>query len=450
MFSSLSNNLSKIFDKLRGKGFLHEDDVNAAMREIRIALLEADVALPVAKDFISRVKEKAVGKEVLESVSPGQQVVKIVSDELAAVLDSEDSELNLKVTPPAVIMMLGLQGSGKTTSSGKLAHLLKKKKNKKVLLASLDTYRPAAQDQLEVLAKQVDIDSLPIVKGEDPVKITKRALKEAKAGLYDVLILDTAGRLHTDESLMEELNQVQKIAAPVEKLLVADSLTGQDAVNIAQEFNNKIGVTGIILTRIDGDSRGGAALSMRSITGKPIKFLGVGEKTSEFEVFDANRIASRILDMGDVVALVEEAKEAIDEKEAEKMAAKFKKGVFDMNDLLSQFRSLKKMGGFGKLMGMIPGMGKLKEQMQNANVQGNIIDKQEAIILSMTNRERTRPFVINASRKKRIASGSGTSVADVNKLLKQHMTMSKMMKKFGGMSENDLKRMEGMLGGKKF
>ena len=347
-------------------------------------------------------------------------------------------------------MMLGLQGSGKTTSSGKLAHLLKKKKNKKVLLASLDTYRPAAQDQLEVLAKQVDIDSLPIVKGEDPVKITKRALKEAKAGLYDVLILDTAGRLHTDESLMEELNQVQKIAAPVEKLLVADSLTGQDAVNIAQEFNNKIGVTGIILTRIDGDSRGGAALSMRSITGKPIKFLGVGEKTSEFEVFDANRIASRILDMGDVVALVEEAKEAIDEKEAEKMAAKFKKGVFDMNDLLSQFRSLKKMGGFGKLMGMIPGMGKLKEQMQNANVQGNIIDKQEAIILSMTNRERTRPFVINASRKKRIASGSGTSVADVNKLLKQHMTMSKMMKKFGGMSENDLKRMEGMLGGKKF
>lgn len=450
MFSNLSNNLSKIFDKLRGKGFLHEDDVNAAMREIRVALLEADVALPVAKEFVNRVKEKSVGQEVLQSVSPGQQVVKIVSDELAAVLASEDSELNLKVAPPAVIMMLGLQGSGKTTSSAKLAALLKKKQNKKVLLASLDTYRPAAQDQLEVLAGQVQVDSLPIVKDEDPIAITKRAMQEAKVGIYDVLILDTAGRLHTDEKLMQELDQVQKLANPIEKLLVADALTGQDAVNIATEFNEKIGVTGIVLTRIDGDARGGAALSMRHITGQPIKFLGVGEKTNEFEAFDANRIASRILDMGDVVALVEEAKDAIDEKEAEKMAAKFKKGVFDMNDLLSQFRSLKKMGGVGKLMGMIPGMGKLKEQMQSADLQGNVINKQEAIILSMTKKERKAPFVINASRKKRIAAGSGTSVSDVNKLLKQHMTMSKMMKKFSGMGPADMKKMENMLGGQKF
>lgn len=450
MFSTLGANLTKVFDKLRGKGFISEDDINSAMREIRISLLEADVSLEVIKEFISTIKEKALGAELLKSVTPGQLIVKIVNDELVNLLKSDSQELNLNATPPAVIMMVGLQGSGKTTSSAKLANFIKSKSKKKVLMASLDTYRPAAQKQLAVLGEQTETATVEIIEKEDPIAITKRALKEASLKGFDVLILDTAGRLHTDEDLIAELNEIKKLSKPVETLLVADSLTGQDAVNIGRQFNEKVGITGIILTRVDGDARGGAALSMRHVTNCPIKFIGVGEKTSEFEPFYADRIASRILDMGDVVSLVEKAKEAIDEKEAAKMATKLKHGVFDLNDMLDQFKSLKKMGGMGKLVNLIPGMGKIKEQISGAGFNENIISRQEAIILSMTQRERRNPLIINASRKKRIALGSGTKVEDVNKLLKQHLTMTKMLKKFGGMNEADLKKMERMISAKQF
>lgn len=450
MFSNLGSNLTKIFDKLRGKGVLTEDDINSAMREIRISLLEADVSLEVIKDFINIIKEKALGAEVIKSISPGQLVVKIVHDELVALLSSESQEVNLSTQPPAVIMMVGLQGSGKTTSTAKLALHLKNKLKKKVLMASLDTYRPAAQHQLEVLGKQVECDTTPIVDKELPLQIAKRALADAKLGQYDVLLLDTAGRLHTDEDLITELQEVKKLTSPIETILVGDSLTGQDAVNIAREFNEKVGLTGIILTRVDGDARGGAALSMRRATNCPIKFLGVGEKPTDFEQFHAERVASRILDMGDVVSLVEKAQEAIDEKEAAKMATRLKHGVFDMNDMLSQFRNLKKMGGMGKLVNLIPGISKMKDQLEGAGFNENIISKQEAIILSMTKNERKNPLLINASRKKRIALGSGTKVEEVNKLLKQHLTMTKMLKKFGGMSPADLKKMERMIGAKQF
>ena len=445
MFSRLGNSLGKVFDKLRGKGYISEDDINVAMREIRLALLEADVSLDVAKSFINIVKEKALGAEVTKSITPGQQVVKIVHDELVSLLGSDNQELNLTVQPPAVIMMVGLQGSGKTTSTAKLALRLKQKANKKVLIASLDTYRPAAQDQLEVLGKQVAIDSVAIIKEQKPLEIAKRALEQAKKESFDVLILDTAGRLHTDAELIEELQKVKKLAQPIETLLVADSLTGQDAVNIAREFNEKVGLTGIVLTRIDGDARGGAALSMRQATGRPIKFMGVGEKPSEFEEFHPDRIASRILDMGDVVSLVEQAAEAINEDDAKKMAAKMQKGSFDMDDLLSQLRTMKKMGGIGKMMNMIPGIGKIKEQMAGANIDDKVLVRQEAIIQSMTKKERRNPDLINASRRKRIATGSGTRVEDVNKLLKQFMTMNKMMKRFSGMSPKDMDKMKRML-----
>jgi signal recognition particle subunit SRP54 len=445
MFSRLGNSLGKVFDKLRGKGYISEDDINVAMREIRLALLEADVSLDVAKSFINIVKEKALGAEVTKSITPGQQVVKIVHDELVSLLGSDNQELNLTVQPPAVIMMVGLQGSGKTTSTAKLALRLKQKANKKVLIASLDTYRPAAQDQLEVLGKQVAIDSVAIIKEQKPLEIAKRALEQAKKESFDVLILDTAGRLHTDAELIEELQKVKKLAQPIETLLIADSLTGQDAVNIAREFNEKVGLTGIVLTRIDGDARGGAALSMRQATGRPIKFMGVGEKPSEFEEFHPDRIASRILDMGDVVSLVEQAAEAINEDDAKKMAAKMQKGSFDMDDLLSQLRTMKKMGGIGKMMNMIPGIGKIKEQMAGANIDDKVLVRQEAIIQSMTKKERRNPDLINASRRKRIATGSGTRVEDVNKLLKQFMTMNKMMKRFSGMSPKDMDKMKRML-----
>lgn len=445
MFSRLGNSLGKVFDKLRGKGYISEDDINVAMREIRLALLEADVSLDVAKSFINIVKEKALGAEVTKSITPGQQVVKIVHDELVSLLGSDNQELNLTVQPPAVIMMVGLQGSGKTTSTAKLALRLKQKANKKVLIASLDTYRPAAQDQLEVLGKQVAIDSVAIIKEQKPLEIAKRALEQAKKESFDVLILDTAGRLHTDAELIEELQKVKKLAQPIETLLIADSLTGQDAVNIAREFNEKVGLTGIVLTRIDGDARGGAALSMRQVTGCPIKFMGVGEKPSEFEEFHPDRIASRILDMGDVVSLVEQAAAAINEDDAKKMAAKMQKGSFDMDDLLSQLRTMKKMGGIGKMMNMIPGIGKIKEQMAGANIDDKVLVRQEAIIQSMTKKERRNPDLINASRRKRIATGSGTRVEDVNKLLKQFMTMNKMMKRFSGMSPKDMDKMKRML-----
>lgn len=440
MFDSLNKRLADVFQKLRRKGSLTEQDIDEAMREIRIALLEADVALPVVKEFIKSLKEKAVGADVIATVSPGQMVVKLVHDHLQEILGSEHQELALG-SPPAVIMMIGLQGSGKTTSSGKLGLWLRTKQNKKVLVASLDVQRPAAQQQLEVVAAQAGIASLPIIPGQQPVEITKRALDSAAREGYDVLILDTAGRLHIDQPLMDELEAVKKLANPHESLLVADSLTGQDAVNVAKEFNEKIGVTGIILTRIDGDGRGGAALSMRQITGQPIKFMGVGEKLSELEPFHPERIASRILDMGDVLSLVEKAAEVIQGQEAEAMAKRvMEEGKFDLNDLLSQMRTMKKMGGLGSIMNMMPGMGKLKEQMNSANLDDSVIARQEAIILSMTKQERQFPKVINGSRRLRIAAGSGATVADVNRLLKQHLQMEKMMKQLKKMGKKGMMR----------
>ena len=445
MFSNLSDSLSKVFDKLRGKGAITEDDLNLAAREIRVALLEADVTLSVAKDFINSVKEKALGAEITKSITPSQQIIKIVSDELESVLGSETQELNLKTTPPAVIMMVGLQGSGKTTSSAKLALRLNSTKKKKVLLCSLDTYRPAAQDQLSALGRELNIEVVPIIKEEKPLQITKRALSQAEKGSFDVLILDTAGRLHTDDDLIKELQEIKKLSTPIETLLVADSLTGQDAVNIGKEFNEKVGVTGVILTRIDGDARGGAALSMRLTTGCPIKFVGIGEKPKDFEEFHPKRIASRILGMGDVVSLVEKASEVINEKEAEKLAAKLQKGTFDLSDLRSQLKNIGKMGGIGKLMGFIPGFGKIKDQINNAGFGERKIVQQIAIIDSMTAKERRNPAIINANRKKRIASGSGTKVEDINRLLKQFLEMSKMMKRFGKMSPQEMERMQRML-----
>lgn len=447
MFGSLTKNLTNIFDKLRGRGLINEEVVNEVSREIRIALLEADVALPVVKEFINKVKDKALGQEVIKSITPGQMVVKIISDELAEVLKSDDSELSLACQPPAVIMMLGLQGSGKTTSTAKLGLRLQSKRKKRVLLASLDVYRPAAQEQLSTLAKQISVDCLPIIPEERPLNITKRALDTAKKGVYDVLILDTAGRLHTDQTMMDELVEIAKLAKPVERLLVADALTGQDAVRIASEFNTMMDITGIILTRLDGDAKGGAALSMRHITQKPIKFMGLGERPSDFEEFDAQRIASRILDMGDVVGLVEKAQEMMDEKSAQELTAKLQRGQFNMDDLLQQLKSVKKLGGVGKLMGMIPGFEKIKSQLAGGALDENTFVKTQAIIQSMTRTERRNPDLINASRKRRIATGSGTRVEDVNRLLKQYLTMSKMMKKFSRMDPKDMGKMERMLNG---
>ncbi len=449
MFENLSDNLSKIFSKLKGKGFLSEDDVNAAMREVRIALLEADVALPVVKEFINKVKERAIGQEVIKSISPAQMVIKIVQDNLTETLGSTSAEINLNVTPPAVIMMVGLQGSGKTTSAAKLALYLRRKKNKKVLLASLDIYRPAAQKQLEVLGKQIEVASLPIIEGEKPEAITKRALEAGRLEGFDVVILDTAGRLHIDQELMKELQAVRKLANPAETLLVADSLTGQDAVNIASEFNNQIGVTGIILTRIDGDGRGGAALSMRQVTGCPIKFMGVGEKISEFEEFHPSRIASRILGMGDIIALVERAAENVDIEEAKKIEQKIRKGSFDLDDLAKQLKNMRKMGGIGSLMGMLPGIGKIKKQIDESGLANdNIFIRQESIIYSMTKKERRSPDLLNASRKRRIAKGAGVEVSEVNRLLKQFKGMETMMKKITKMDKKSLMRggMKGLMG----
>lgn len=450
MFSSLSDKLGSIFSNLRKKGALTEADIDAVMREVRVALLEADVALPVVKDFISSLKTKALGAEVIRSVSPAQMVVKLTSDHLAELLGSEHTALNLATTPPAVVMMVGLQGSGKTTSSGKLALRLKNKQGKKVLLASLDVYRPAAQQQLAQVARQAEVGVLPIIEGEQPVAITERALKAARLEGYDVLILDTAGRLHIDDALMQELQQVRDLAKPIETLLVADSLTGQDAVNIARRFNEQIGLTGIILTRVDGDGRGGAALSMRSVTQQPIKFMGVGEKLSEFEEFHPSRIASRILDMGDVVSLVEKAAENFSKEEAEKMAARMQQGAFDMNDMLSQLKQMRKMGGVGGMLGMLPGIGKMKEQLAQAKIDESMLNRQEAIILSMTLKERTTPKLINASRRIRIAKGAGTTVQEVNRVLKQHQQMEDMMKKMKKLGKKGMARggLQALLGGK--
>ena len=430
MFESLQSRLTGVFDKLRGKGALTEADVDAAMGEVRAALIEADVALPVVKDFIDKARPRAIGESVIRSVSPGQQVIKIVHDVLVETLGQENEKLSIG-SPPAPILMVGLQGSGKTTTSAKLGLLLQTREKKRVLMASLDTTRPAAMEQLRVLGEQAGIATLPIIAGQDPLAIAKRAVASARVGGYDAVILDTAGRQHVDDQLMAEVAAVKALVNPHETLLVADSLTGQDAVNIAKSFNERVGVTGIILTRVDGDGRGGAALSMRAVTGAPIKFLGAGEKLDALEPFHPARVASRILDMGDVVSLVEKASETLDKEEAEKIAAKMKKGQFDMNDLKSQLNQMKKLGGMKGVLGMLPGVGKIKGQLDAAGLDDKVLTRQEAIIQSMTKTERTDPDSINGSRRKRIAAGAGVEVSDVNKLLKMHRQMADMMKKMG-------------------
>jgi signal recognition particle subunit SRP54 len=448
MFDSLTGRLGDVFDRLRKRGALSESDVKAAMREIRIALLEADVALPVVKSFIDKATAAAIGVEVLRSVSPGQQVVKIVHDQLVEMLGTEPSELNIRGNPPQVVMMVGLQGSGKTTSTGKLGLRLKDREKKKVLMVSVDVHRPAAIQQLQQLGQRAGLDVVPPIFGEMPTAIAKRALESARKGGYDVLMVDTAGRLTIDEAMMQEAAAVREVVKPSEVLLVADAMTGQDAVQIAETFHKRLGVTGIMLTRVDGDARGGAALSMRAVTGQPIKFLGVGEKLDELDVFHPDRIAGRILGMGDVVSLVERAGETIEQEEAEKLAAKIQKGRFDLDDLLGQLRQMKRMGGLGGLMGMLPQMGKMKQAMADANVNEKLLAHQEAIILSMTPVERQRPEIIKASRKRRIAAGCGLDVQQVNKLLKQHSQMQdvmKKMKKSGGKGLADL--LGGMGGG---
>ena len=447
MFDKLSDRLGGVFDRLRGRGALNEADVREAMREVRVALLEADVALPVVRTFIDGITEKAVGAQVLKSVTPGQQVVKIVNDALVEILGSTNSELNLAVAPPAIIMMVGLQGSGKTTTTAKIAKLLKGKQGKKVLMASLDVNRPAAQEQLATLGTQIEVATLPIMEGQQPVDIAKRAMQAAKLQGFDVLMLDTAGRLNVDQQLMEEMKAVANVSTPHEILLVVDSLTGQDAVNVAKDFGEQVELTGVVLTRMDGDARGGAALSMRAVTGKPIKFAGVGEKLDAIEPFYPDRVAGRILGMGDVVGLVERASEMVQADEAEALAAKMAKGQFDMNDLRMQFRQMTKMGGLGALAGMMPGMKKAKAAMDSSGMNDKLLVHMDAIIGSMTPRERTKPELLNAKRKIRIAKGSGTTVQDVNKLIKMHQEMANAMKRIRKMG--GLKGLAAMFGGGK-
>jgi len=444
MFESLQSRLGGVFDKLRGRGALSESDVDAALGQVRDALIEADVALPVVKDFIEKVRPRAIGENVIRSVSPAQQVIKIVHDVLVETLGAQNEALSIG-SPPAPILMVGLQGSGKTTTSAKLALMLQTREKKRVLMASLDTTRPAAMEQLRVLGEQAGVATLPIIAGQGPLEIARRAMASAKVGGYDAVILDTAGRQHVDEHLMAEVAAVKKLVSPHETLLVADSLTGQDAVNIAKSFNDTVGISGIILTRVDGDGRGGAALSMRSVTGAPIKFLGAGEKLEALEAFFPARVAGRILDMGDVVSLVEKASETLDKAEAEKLAAKMKKGQFDMNDLSSQIGQMKKLGGMKGVLGMLPGVGKIKDQLDAAGMNDSILTRQQAIISSMTKAERSDPDVINGSRRKRIAAGAGVEVSEVNKLLKMHRQMADMMKKMG--KGGRMPQMPGGMGG---
>src|SRR6202790_2538798 len=453
MFDSLSDRLNDVFDRLRRRGALGEDDVAAALREIRIALLEADVALPVVRDFVAAVREKAVGEEVLRSVTPGQMVVKIVHDHLVEMLGcneprgrgpsggpGSDSGLDLNAAAPVAVMLVGLQGSGKTTTAAKIALRLKNRERKKVLMASLDVQRPAAQEQLAQLGRQIGVATLPVVAGERPVAITKRALQTGRSEGYDVVLLDTAGRLHVNEELMLEVAAVREAANPHQTLLVADAMTGQDAVNVAKTFGERAGVTGIVLTRVDGDARGGAALSMRAITGKPIVLIGTGEKIEALEPFPPERIAGRILGMGDVVTLVERAAETADQDEAARLAAKFQKGNFDLDDLAAQLRQLRRMGGMSSMLGMLPGIGKIKKQIDSANIDESIIKRQEAIITSMTKAERKNPKLLNGSRRRRIAAGSGTSVPDINRLLKKYQDMAGMMKKMKKLGQKGLRR----------
>ncbi|MBR9764917.1 MAG: signal recognition particle protein [Rhodobacteraceae bacterium] len=449
MFENLSERLSGVFDRLTKAGSLSEDDVKTALREVRVALLEADVSLPVARNFIKAVEKKATGAAVTKSVTPGQQVVKIVHDELIAVLAGEGEPGALKIdNPPAPILMVGLQGGGKTTTTAKLAKRLKEREGKKVLMASLDVNRPAAMEQLAILGTQIGVDTLPIVKGEDPVAIAKRAKTQAGLGGYDVYMLDTAGRLSIDEELMAQVEAVRDVANPRETLLVVDGLTGQDAVHTAENFDERIGITGVVLTRMDGDGRGGAALSMRAVTGKPIKFVGLGEKMEALETFEPDRIAGRILGMGDIVALVEKAQEVLEAEQAERMMRRFTKGQFNMNDMRMQLEQMLKMGGMEGIMGMMPGMGKMAKQAQAAGMDDKVLSRQIALIQSMTKKERANPQLLQASRKKRIAAGAGMEVSDLNKLLKMHRQMADMMKKMGkmgkgGMMKQAMKQMMG-------
>jgi signal recognition particle subunit SRP54 len=441
VFESLSDKLSGVFDRLRGRGSLNEIDVMEALREVRLALLDADVALPVVRDFIAKVRERAIGAEVLDSVSPGQQVVKIVNDVMIEALGGEGAvPINLNAAAPVPILMVGLQGSGKTTTSGKLALRFRERLRKKVLLASLDTQRPAAQLQLAQLATQANVPSLPIVAGQTPVQIAQRAMETGRREGYDIVILDTAGRLSIDEALMEEVKQVRAATNPAETLLVVDAMTGQDAVNTAKAFNEALGITGIVMTRMDGDARGGAALSMRAITGAPIKLVGVGEKQDALEDFHPERVAGRILGMGDIVGLVEKASETIDEAEAERLAARMARGKFDLEDFAAQLRQIKKMGSLSNIIGMLPGAGKLKAQLEGQDIDTKVLGRQAAIISSMTMKERRAPDIIKASRKKRIAAGSGVTVQEVNRLLKQYDDMSTMMKKMNKLGQKGLMR----------
>jgi signal recognition particle subunit SRP54 len=445
MFESLSDRLGKIFEGLRGRGALSDKDVDEALREVRRALLEADVSLEVVRAFVEQVRERAVGAEVTRSVTPGQQVVKIVHDELVRVLGETGVPVDLNAPAPVGILMVGLQGAGKTTLSAKLAKRLRERQGKKVLMASLDTRRPAAKEQLRVLGEQVGVETLPIQQNETAVEIAKRALREARLGGFDVVIFDTAGRTHIDEELMAETAEIKAVVEPHEILLVADALTGQDAVNLARSFDARVDVTGIVLTRVDGDGRGGAALSMRAATGKPIKLIGVGEKMDALEEFHPSRIADRILGMGDIVSLVEKAAQTVTADDAAKMAKKLKKGVFDLEDLRGQLTQMKKMGGMGSLMNLMPGIGQMKKAMAGANIDEKVFDRQIAIINSMTKAERSNPDLLNAKRRIRIAKGSGTRVEDVNKLMKQHRQMADMMKK---VSKGGLGSLAGMFGGK--
>ena len=452
MFDALNERLSSVFDRLTGRGVLTEKDVDEALREVRVALLEADVALPVVKDFIAHARERAAGEEVIRSVRPADQVVKIVYDGLVEMLGGDEPEaLNLNATPPVVMLMAGLQGSGKTTTSAKLALRLQKTERKKVMMASLDTRRPAAMEQLRTLGEQTEVATLPIVAGQSAIDIARRALSAARLGGYDVLILDTAGRTTLDEAMMAEAAEIARIASPTETLLVADSLTGQDAVRTARAFHERLPLTGLILTRADGDARGGAMLSMRAVTGLPIKFLGAGEKVDQLDVFDARRVAGRILGQGDVVALVEKAAAEIDQAQAERMARKLAKGKFDLDDLANQLAQMRRMGGLQGIMGLLPGVQKMKKQLDEANVDDRMIRRQEAIISSMTKGERKKPEVLNASRKRRIAAGSGVEVQEINRLLKQHRQMSdavKMMSRGGGKGlMNFARQMAGQAGG---
>jgi signal recognition particle subunit SRP54 len=446
MFESLSEKLGGILDRLTRRGALSAADVDAALREVRRALLEADVALDVARVFVDKVREHAVGVDVVKSVTPGQMVVKIVHDQLVETLGAQGQSIDLNAPAPIAIMMVGLQGSGKTTTTAKLAKRLRERMNRKTLMASLDVRRPAAMEQLAVLGRDVGIDTLPVVEGQQPAQIARRALEAARLGGYDVVLLDTAGRTTLDEAMMAEAADVKRAANPHEVLLVADALTGQDAVNLARSFNERVGLTGIVLTRIDGDGRGGAALSMRAVTGKPIKLIGTGEKMDALEDFDPARIAGRILGMGDIVSLVEKAAANIDAERAMRAAERMRKGAFDLNDLREQLDQMTKMGGMAGMLGMMPGVAKMKSQIANANLDDNLLKRQKAMIDSMTPKERRNPDLLKNSRKKRIVAGSGTKVEELNRLLKMHRGMADMMKAMGGAKRGPMAGLANMLG----